>query len=588
MKPLHWEKVRSSNLEDTVWMKLASGSVHGETTARIQSISENFELMFSATPSKSLRRSVSDVGTRPASGSRRASLSRSRSSDAVALLPSVLTVKRQQQLNIALSQFKRMTTYDICHALKMGSVKTAAAQETPPQTDQNRARALSVEQLSLLSNLMPTPEELVTMEATIEKHMVTLYGEANSPLSGPDAVLPSLLARMPRPDQLVLSVLAMFYPQGYKAAITIGSASVLEARDPNHTTKKRPTKRRTTRSLEAEKQKFQTSLDLCCSAKDRVSFLLLQEQWPNLRHGILENLSAVAGMAEELHHNHRLEEVLAMVLQLGNQMNFATGKGGAYGFRLSALSRLSLVKSNDGSCSFMSFVCKAFLEDATHIPASAAVSNSANATSKLREDKSDCCFTGNLEPLRQARKIDTEQLRRQISNLKRQFALVKRAIVSNDGVVAKGKTSPFRARMQTFYAEQSANCAALQTKFDDTLAACAKLAVYFGEKADAKPESLFGTFLDFATAFQRCTQDIQRTRDRERRQQRSLMSRRNSNSVSPTNTTTKLVQVQVADTKNTAVAANDKENALDQTNKQTPGLSRTRTKNAVRQSVLLR
>lgn len=69
-----------------------------------------------------------------------------------------------------------------------------------------------------------------------------------------------------------------------------------------------------------------------------------------------ERLKTVTAACEQVSRSERLAKILEVVLRLGNYLNGGTGRGGVYGFKLDALSKLAAVKSLDNSRSLMNWL----------------------------------------------------------------------------------------------------------------------------------------------------------------------------------------------------------------------------------------
>jgi hypothetical protein len=81
----------------------------------------------------------------------------------------------------------------------------------------------------------------------------------------------------------------------------------------------------------------------------------LRDSVVEIGNSIAHQCSIVKKVCSALIRSEALKSFLAVVLTLGNTMNYGSSVGNAFGFDISILNTLSSIKSNDNSCSLLSF-----------------------------------------------------------------------------------------------------------------------------------------------------------------------------------------------------------------------------------------
>ena len=69
-----------------------------------------------------------------------------------------------------------------------------------------------------------------------------------------------------------------------------------------------------------------------------------------------QQLDVLQQAADALEGCQALSSVMLLALEVGNYMNGGTRKGGAYGFRLKTLDKMTNLRANDNSATFMTFI----------------------------------------------------------------------------------------------------------------------------------------------------------------------------------------------------------------------------------------
>jgi hypothetical protein len=77
---------------------------------------------------------------------------------------------------------------------------------------------------------------------------------------------------------------------------------------------------------------------------------------------VQSNYQLLEGVCHQVMNSSKLQEVLAMVLRIGNVMNEGTRTGGAAGFKFDSLLRLTQTKTADGKITVLDYLVKIFVE----------------------------------------------------------------------------------------------------------------------------------------------------------------------------------------------------------------------------------
>ena len=97
-----------------------------------------------------------------------------------------------------------------------------------------------------------------------------------------------------------------------------------------------------------------------------------------------QNFVLLETVCSQIMNSEKLEEVLDMVLQIGNIMNEGTRTGGAAGFKFDSLLKLTQTKSSDGKMTVLDYIVMIF------------VAKEKRETLHLTEDFPDCQVAGRM------------------------------------------------------------------------------------------------------------------------------------------------------------------------------------------------
>lgn len=82
---------------------------------------------------------------------------------------------------------------------------------------------------------------------------------------------------------------------------------------------------------------------------------------------ITEKLIALKTVATSILASQGLKEVMISTLAIGNALNSGTKNGGAHGFRLNSLLKLSETKSTDGNATVMDYLVQVLYDRSTAV-----------------------------------------------------------------------------------------------------------------------------------------------------------------------------------------------------------------------------
>ena len=78
---------------------------------------------------------------------------------------------------------------------------------------------------------------------------------------------------------------------------------------------------------------------------------------------VTKKQQAMKAACVQLENSKKLRKVVSVVLAMGNYLNGSTNRGGAYGFKLEGLSKLSTVKTSDNKSTLMHFLASTLEKD---------------------------------------------------------------------------------------------------------------------------------------------------------------------------------------------------------------------------------
>jgi len=188
-------------------------------------------------------------------------------------------------------------------------------------------------------------------------------------------------------------------------------------------------------------------------------------------------LNSVIASAGSLRSSVKLKKIFEVILAFGNYMNSAK-RGGAYGFKLSALDRLTDVKDSQDGHTLLLFLVEVVSRD---FPAYNA-------------------FTADLLSLEAASVVSLPTITAEIQELVTGLKVLEGELQHIKG------SKPLEA----FFTKSSTRVTAIQTDFKNMTDLFQQTCLYFGEDPKAMEiTDFFSYFLRFTRSYQTCLKDIQ-------------------------------------------------------------------------------
>eukprot|EP00928_Gymnodinium_smaydae_P092922 TRINITY_DN7690_c0_g2_i1.p1 TRINITY_DN7690_c0_g2~~TRINITY_DN7690_c0_g2_i1.p1 ORF type:complete len:1617 (+),score=301.21 TRINITY_DN7690_c0_g2_i1:619-4851(+) len=264
---------------------------------------------------------------------------------------------------------------------------------------------------------------------------------------------------------------------------------------------------------------------------------------------IQEHLNTMMTALQQVRASKRFASILVLVLKTGNTLNDGTARGGACGFRMSALGQLVQMKQVE--------VDPAALPDADGsesgtVPHQLRRRGSAGSLTlidhlvdliaKQRPELLD--VNEDLDMVGRATRVELDDVGRDIKQLRTELCKISNtAAAAASARAPDGDPDPFLEVAPNFVAAADGQMQELDTKLSQTLATYEEVSVFFGEKRGAKPNERLQphdwlSFIDrFLRDFQRSVALLRAEEARAQRLQRAgtrrLRGRRSAAQPSP-------------------------------------------------------
>ncbi|KAI8903193.1 hypothetical protein EDD86DRAFT_250600 [Gorgonomyces haynaldii] len=207
----------------------------------------------------------------------------------------------------------------------------------------------------------------------------------------------------------------------------------------------------------------------------RLFLLLFKLRFQERLQETLPVVEAVLKASKEVRSSEKLRKLLQVILAIGNYMNAdSAAKGGAYGFQLSSITKLSEVKSNDRTKSLLDFIVL--------------------AVSRKNPELLDLDL--NQHHLKQAGQAILQSVQQEIQELKKGMDQLENeqkntnpSTIKNDG---------FKLFVETFLRHNLDDWKKLQTKYAEMQKEFKELIQYLGEEPQSTPASIFQTLIQFS------------------------------------------------------------------------------------------
>jgi len=212
-------------------------------------------------------------------------------------------------------------------------------------------------------------------------------------------------------------------------------------------------------------------------------------------------LRRVHDTAKQIRESRTLRQLLALTLALGNYLNGTSRQGGAYGFKLSALSELQSCKSSDAQMTLLHYLAK---KTAVGAP------DGGSLLALLRTE-----LPALDDPVRFEWASSTAEMAKLAKSIKAMGALVE-----------KDSVAEFKTNMSEFLSDAQKNISELESLTKDTTGLCVDLGTWFSEaKVDKEPEKFFAMVGGFVKALELAEKFNREAKEREeKKRQRALQA----------------------------------------------------------------
>lgn len=220
---------------------------------------------------------------------------------------------------------------------------------------------------------------------------------------------------------------------------------------------------------------------------DRLQAIVTQLQFKERLADVTTYLNNVAYAVGEVSNSAALKKMLEVILSLGNFLNHNTFRGGAWGFRLESLVRLSELKSSDRRVTLLHFLAD-FISDAhPDLLDSAKECAHAAVSSKVGLQE--------VEALAKKLKGDLDGLQ--------------------EGLATLSDDTAYTSRIRPFYTEASAQLKELLDLLAQTKTNFEQVLALFGEAPDTTSDVLFGYLASFLESLATAREENAKRREQD-------------------------------------------------------------------------
>ena len=208
--------------------------------------------------------------------------------------------------------------------------------------------------------------------------------------------------------------------------------------------------------------------------KQRLQSMVVKLRFGDNCSELSDTIRVTTMACDECSESKKLREILETVLAIGNHLNGSTSRGGAYGFKLTALEKLATIKSVDNKSNLVAFLveflqrtnpdCLSVAQDMAHVPSATRI-----AVAQIKADVNGLSKSVNdvVAQLDWAEKVDddednfhgvisafTEKAVARVKALKKQFEKLEHTfnelVLSFGELPSKTDSCEFFARLNTF------------------------------------------------------------------------------------------------------------------------------------------
>ncbi|KAK3868658.1 hypothetical protein Pcinc_025970 [Petrolisthes cinctipes] len=233
--------------------------------------------------------------------------------------------------------------------------------------------------------------------------------------------------------------------------------------------------------------------------EERLRCLLYQKKYRERLGECEPRMTAVSMATRELTNSKRLKKLIEIVLAFGNYMNKGA-RGGAYGFRMSSLNKLTDVKaSSNRSITLLHYILRVSEKQWRDV---------------LRLDD-------DFPSLKEAAKVNITELEKEMCGLREGLSFIEREVAWHRGQGSPPPGDRFRLAMNEFSALARDKFTNLEAQFTLMKSQFEGVTKLFGEDSKTtQPEDFFGTFDSFIDTFRDVKKDLENMRKKEEEEER--------------------------------------------------------------------
>lgn len=193
----------------------------------------------------------------------------------------------------------------------------------------------------------------------------------------------------------------------------------------------------------------------------------------NEKYDLLDSLIRnMHDASTQLRSSPSLQEILLIVLQIGNRLNQGTGRGNAAAFRIQSLTVLKDTRAFSSNMNLLEFIAETVLD---------------------RHEREESCLEDELRDVPSASRLNVAQI-------EQDFKTLLEGIKTSEETVMAGKGEGLEA-LQDWVNSRRVKVSDLQAKFAQAKDEFLQTVVFFGEDKKTPPDVLFAIFRDFLTDF---------------------------------------------------------------------------------------
>jgi len=196
---------------------------------------------------------------------------------------------------------------------------------------------------------------------------------------------------------------------------------------------------------------------------------------------IKESVTIISGAISEIKRSKKLLRLLEIVLCIGNYLNGSTFRGGAYGFKLDALLKLSEIKTSSNKETLVNFLAEL-------------------AETQFLEVKD---LGADFPHLESASKEPLQQVSADLAALKKGLSVVEKEL----GQIPPDSSDRLKSILSNFYDSAFSEFETVEAMLKETEKAYKEVAASFGEDETTDSQTFFSYLWKFVANFEKAKED---------------------------------------------------------------------------------